>query len=268
MSGVANLLVGCGPHAIHTYLPVLRMPAKEYLLHLRAVVELEGQEANTWAAVGSGFGDVDFVFVPALTHTHKLPASLTTKLDKLIDKHAVTGVIIATEPRAHMQYALWAAHKGLHILLDKPISTYTQVVSSPERSRQLRRDFELLLERRNPERAFTINTERRYRHDFRYVFERIEAVARDYSIPIAAMYLLVVLSAPLNIIEERLDDRGESKTGANSLKFEEQCLNMYDELARLAKRYMPVLTFDTSDPQNTPDAMAQQVKDAMKSLMG
>jgi thymidylate kinase len=71
--------------------------------------------------------------------------------------------------------------------------------------------------------------------------------------------VLVVLTAPIPAIAERLDARGEAKTGANSLEFHLRCQEAYLEIGNLATKAFPVLVFDTSNPLNTPAHIADQV---------
>lgn len=70
---------------------------------------------------------------------------------------------------------------------------------------------------------------------------------------------LVVLTAPIATIAERLDARGEAKTGANSLEFHERCQKAYLEIGNLASAHFPVLVFDTSNPAHSPEYIADQV---------
>jgi hypothetical protein len=187
---------------MRTYLPALKDMRQQYPICLKAVVELESKQKTTPAAVGIGFGDVDFIYTEPFTDAHRLPAILAAGLDGLIAKHHITGVIIATEPRAHMPYALWAAAKKLHILLDKPISTYEQITGSPDLAALIYADFKQLL-----------------------------------------------------------------KSGANSIDFHERCLTMYADLSNIARRHMPVLTFETGDGSMTPDDIAARIYDTMHMML-
>jgi thymidylate kinase len=69
---------------------------------------------------------------------------------------------------------------------------------------------------------------------------------------------LVVLTAPIDVIGQRLDARGERKTGANALEFHEKCQGLYVDLADRALNLMPVIIVDTSDPGNTPERIANK----------
>ncbi len=78
--------------------------------------------------------------------------------------------------------------------------------------------------------------------------------------------MLVILTAPLWVIEQRIDSRAEHKTGANSMEYHSRTREMYDDLAVIAGKVMPVLYFDTSQANNTPAAIARQLKQQMDDL--
>lgn len=78
--------------------------------------------------------------------------------------------------------------------------------------------------------------------------------------------LLVVLTADPKVIEERLDLRGESKTGANSMEYHERTQHMYTRLASIARKHMPVLEFDTGKLVTTPEQVTDDVLSAIHSL--
>ena len=181
------MLVGCGPHARRVYLPALNNLKSQYNIHLKTVVELKNQAEATKAAANGAFDDVEFIFTQRFKNSLNLPSALEKQLNNAIQKHDINGIIIATEPLAHMQYALWAMGKGLHILMDKPISTRKGVASSPSKAGKLAADFAMLVAKRDPAKAFIINAQRRYHPGFQYALERIDAVAREYHIPITAM---------------------------------------------------------------------------------
>jgi hypothetical protein len=181
------LLIGCGPHAKRVYIPALANSRGKYNVKLRAVVELDGKQNETKSIVNAVFDDVDFVFTKPFSRPHVLPAALKKRLDTTVDRCGIDGVIIATEPLSHMQYALWAIEHGLHILMDKPISTRKNIANSVAQAKSLATDFSLLTERRDPNKAFIINAQRRYHPGFQYVLCEIEEVAREYRIPITAM---------------------------------------------------------------------------------
>jgi predicted dehydrogenase len=181
------MLIGCGPHAKRVYLPALNNLKTKHDIKLRAVVELEGQNEATKATTCAIFDDVEFIFTSPFKSAYALPTTLERQLNTVVEKHNINGVIIATEPLSHMQYALWAIGKGLHILMDKPISTHENVANSLPQANRLASDFAMLATKRDPTKAFIVNAQRRYHPGFQYVLEQIHDVAHKYGMPITAM---------------------------------------------------------------------------------
>jgi len=181
------LLIGCGPHAKRVYLPALNKLQDQYGISLKSVVELNSQKDTTMRATKELFEDVDFLFTPPFKNAYAIPAKFEKLLDDTVAKHGINGVIIATEPLSHMQYALWALKRGLHILMDKPISTHKNVSNSIAQADMLATDFTRLIAKRDPSKAFVINAQRRYHPGFQYVLEQIRSVAEEYHVPITAI---------------------------------------------------------------------------------
>ena len=71
--------------------------------------------------------------------------------------------------------------------------------------------------------------------------------------------LLVVLTAEPGIIEQRIDERNETKKGANSMEYHRRTQDMYDNLASIAKKRMPVLQFDTGKKSLTPEIVTKEI---------
>lgn len=181
------MLIGCGPHAKRVYVPALNNLKAQYDLRLKVVVELENQGEATKTTTNAVFDGVDFIFTPPFKNPYTLPAALEKQLDSAVERHKINGVIIATEPLSHMQYALWAINKGLHVLMDKPISTHKKVANSLPQANRLASDFAMLAARRDPTKAFIVNAQRRYHPGFQYVLGQINEVAHKYGVPITAM---------------------------------------------------------------------------------
>lgn len=181
------LLIGCGPHAKRVYIPILKELENVYSLQLRAVVELESKKSETEEYVKHFFKDVDYIYVSQLKKDYELPKELESRLDYLVENKKINGVIISTDPLNHMQYALWAQRKNLHILMDKPISTHENISNSIKQAKQLKYDFHLLMKNYNPNKAFLINAQRRFLPQFEIIQELINNIAKKYGMSITSM---------------------------------------------------------------------------------
>jgi predicted dehydrogenase len=182
------LLIGCGPHAKRIYLPMLRQLQDRGSVKLELVAELESQREAAMAAVSRWFEvPPELLGAPVFGRPRTMPVAFRRRLDEAVARHGIEAVIISTAPLAHLQYALWAAEKGLHVLMDKPISTRRNVAIYPDQAEKLFEDYRLLCAKRRPDKAFIVNADRRYQPGFRYVFDEIESVARQCGIPVTNM---------------------------------------------------------------------------------
>lgn len=180
------MLVGCGPHARRVYVPAFFLQ-NEYDAIIKVIVELEKKELETREFISQYSTDVEYFFVNRFRHPRKLPKQVEQKLNYLVKKHNITGVIISTNPLNHIQYALWAEKKGLHILMDKPISTRSNIANSKFEHKEIIEDFKLLIKNRKPTKAFIVNTQRRYNPGFQIVLKRINEIASNFYLPITSI---------------------------------------------------------------------------------
>lgn len=180
------MLVGCGPHARRIYVPSFFLQ-KEYDATIKVIVELEKKELDTREFISQYSTNVEYFFVNRFRHPRKLPKLVEQKLNYLVKRHNITGIIISTNPLNHMQYALWAEKIGLHILMDKPISTRSNISNSKSEYKDIIEDFNLLIKNRKPTRAFIINVQRRYNPGFQIVLKKIGEIASKFYLPITSI---------------------------------------------------------------------------------
>lgn len=183
------LLIGCGAHAKRVYLPALKATECAFGTLLKAVVELTGKESDTNAFLSNFYPSFRGIYIVPFhqQYSHSLPSSVEEQLDQIVKEQEINGVIIATDPLTHMQYALWAQKKSLHIFMDKPISTYENISNSIEQTKQLKTDFGLLMENYSAEKAFIVNVQRRFLPQFEIIQSKVNEIAKKYGIPITSM---------------------------------------------------------------------------------
>lgn len=189
MSKANILLVGCGPHAKRVYIPILKELEIQLDANLKAIVELKEKEADVSQYVKKFFDNIEYLYVDKFDgeYTHTLPEQTQIQLNEIVKRQKINGVIISTDPLNHMQYALWAQKQNLHILMDKPISTYENISNSISQAKQLRLDYELLMKNYNPDKIFIINSQRRFLPQFEIVQNLVNEIAQKYGMPITSM---------------------------------------------------------------------------------
>lgn len=183
------LLIGCGLHAKRVYMPILKETETSFGTKLKAVVELKEHENDVTEFVNRFFTEVKYLFIEKFEpqYKHSLPQDVEQKLNKLIKENNINGVIIATDPLNHMQYALWAQKQNLNILMDKPISTYENISNSTKQAKELIKDYELLMKNYSTEKAFILNAQRRFLPQFEIIQNLVNEVAKEYGTPVTSM---------------------------------------------------------------------------------
>lgn len=183
------MLIGCGPHAKRVYVPKLKEIENEFGIKLKAIVELKEKQEEVLTFASKYFENVNYIFVEKFEEKFKqsLPDELESELNSVIIKENINSVIIATDPLNHMQYAIWALKHNLHILMDKPISTYDKISNNVEQAEQLKRDYELLAESYSGDKAFIVNAQRRFLPQFQIVQDLVNEIASKYGMPVTSM---------------------------------------------------------------------------------
>ncbi len=138
------LLIGLGYHARRIYYPFFSDIQKN-LSNLVCALDLVTQK-DTIDNYLKMKGHVDFpvYYTNNTMISDDLSIQELEQLDNIISIHGINAVIIATEPLSHFKYAKWALNKGLHILMDKPITTEENVTNDIRKAKKLYSDYLLL----------------------------------------------------------------------------------------------------------------------------
>jgi len=139
------LLVGCGPHARTFYLPALsRMQERGERVQVAAVVELVSQQEAAAQYLDSSLPAARRIFLEPFSGG-RMPSSVAAELRRAVRECGIDGVIISTDPLNHKAYAMWACRMGLHVLLDKPVTTRVNAALDAREAGGLVRDYRQIL---------------------------------------------------------------------------------------------------------------------------
>ncbi|MCH7373590.1 hypothetical protein [Aeromonas sp. MR16] len=185
------LLIGFGPHSKRIYYPILELSTDDTYLNLCAAVELESSRASVETFLSDKHLRPEMVYVDDnQCQFEKLHDSVVIALNSIVKKYEINGVIIATEPLAHLSYAKWALESGLSILMDKPISSYEGVSTSVAMSKKIAQDYYELNDMYQRQRAthpnlvFSLMAQRRYQTSFNLIKERIDECFKITNCPV------------------------------------------------------------------------------------
>ena len=186
------MIIGLGPHSQKSYLPVLKELFSQGRSAVVYGVDLISQKETIDRYLLRISFDIPMFYLDQFQDRSSLPDFVENKLDEIVDENDVQGVIIATEPLVHKAYAKWALKKGLHILMDKPVSTRMNVVTDITEAKGIADDYlELLQDYRKlqdtKETIFSIMVQRRYDKCHEKVISLIKEVAEKFNAPVTSI---------------------------------------------------------------------------------
>lgn len=190
MKKIKIIEIGIGPHARRVYVPAMRKWGPTFNAEISLVVDLDEQESSVRQYFQKQGYFPDFLFVKRFVGG--IPNNISNYLDEYVEKNDIQAVIISTEPTVHYPYAIWALKKGLHILMDKPITARENAVSSLHAAKQIEDDYKALYAhykdlQKNKSTAFIINTQRRFHPGFNLVTDLLHEVAVKTDCPITSI---------------------------------------------------------------------------------
>lgn len=181
------MVVGVGPHAKRTFIKHLRSLKEEGKGELVAAVDVIPNQARTEEYAAAEMPGTELLLVPMFRK--EMPKSAAVRLDDAVKRLDIDCIIISTEPECHKVYGLWAISLGLHVIMDKPITTRRDAVTDIKQAAGISADFNELLAayrelQTRKETFFLINSHRRYHPGFYCTNDMISEIQRGTGCPI------------------------------------------------------------------------------------
>ena len=160
------LVIGCGPHATHFYIPsILRMAASSGGFCLAGVLDVEPRRGRVAEELAERGADVPAWFITPFDGD-ELSGEAAELLDGMLSRDVFNAVVVSTDPLHHLCYAKWAVSRGLPILMDKPVTTREGAALDLAAARRIASDYDdllgLYLARPEPRPPFVLCAHRRY----------------------------------------------------------------------------------------------------------
>jgi len=187
------LIVGFGPHARRIYYPVCKQEENNLGIQIIYGIDLLDKKSEIENYLRERGESLPMFYVESPNYTNILDRKTENELNKIIGKYKIKGVIISTEPLAHVQYAAWALSRGLHVLMDKPVSTVKNSSTSEKAASKIIEDFNYLKELYEKSKAkygrllFSLMAQRRYHPAFRKMRELISEVFQKTNCPVTSI---------------------------------------------------------------------------------
>ncbi len=187
------LLIGFGSHARRIYFPVSERDGDTHNFKIVCAVDRKEKQEDIENYLQKRPNKPELLYIDETSvRNNSLSRDLKATLNSLVERHKVTGVIIATDPLVHKVYALWALEQGLSILMDKPITAVPHASISIGASKKILQDFidinDYYKKQKSKQRIiFSLMAQRRYHSAYQKIREIIIEVHEKTNCPITSM---------------------------------------------------------------------------------
>jgi len=174
------IIIGIGPHAKRTYIRFF----EKYELQPKIIIELFSNKDVVEKLILSKNWNSELFFIPDKCKDDlHLSDSIKKELEKLIFEKKITHVIIATEPKGHHMYLDFFIQKKIHILTDKPIIVFKNMLNI-ENIEKMKLNFYKLLNKQKKGCQCKVLCQRVNHKGYLYIKNLIKEIIVKYNIPI------------------------------------------------------------------------------------
>ena len=182
------LIIGVGHHARRIYIPSLMDGeiCSVYGLDLIKEKELIDNyiQKNNYP--------IEMYYIEDDKNTDKITKNSLIIINEVVKENKIDCVIISTDPLTHFKYAKWALEKGIHILMDKPITSERNVSSNIKKAKKLISDYckleKLYIKAKNKKHiVFSLMSQRRYHPIYKIMREKIVEIFNETNCPVTSI---------------------------------------------------------------------------------
>lgn len=182
------VLVGLGPCARSNYFPLLEQLSLDGHLRLRLLIEVEGREAATDDFLAARtLRPMETLYVSRdARDAQRLPPPVRRVLDALRERGELDGILIATEPKAHLAYLEWAIQSGVRTLVEKPVLALEGIANDAAVAERLVSELRRLLElQERTGSKVTVMAQRRYHRGYEFIAGYLREFLQRFGVPVS-----------------------------------------------------------------------------------
>ena len=186
---IKTVIIGCGPHATHFYLPSIKRMSN-LGIEVSAIVDIRSQELFIREELKQSGVRTPAYFLEPFTGEN-ISEQARQLLDSLLESGIINAAIISTDPLNHKSYAKWALQREIPILLDKPVTTRLDAISQLNQAKGILDDYLELLQlsrSRKRQAPFILCAHRRYHPGILEIRKLIAQTAKQTGCPVSSIH--------------------------------------------------------------------------------
>lgn len=181
------LIIGVGHHARRIYIPSL----DKDLANLVFGLDLRSQREFLEEYIEKNLTQIKMYYTDDDSNAN-IKGHQLKFLNSIIKENNIGAVIISTDPPNHYKYAKWALEAGIHVLMDKPVTSEHNVCSDLSQAKKIIRDYAALEKiykekRKQKHIVFSMMSQRRYHPLYIKIKEKISEVFAKTNCPITSI---------------------------------------------------------------------------------
>jgi hypothetical protein len=136
-------IAGLGPHARYCYYPTFERRDNAEQTNIKLVIDLEDQRAliSSYLAQQTLIPENIIYLAVSRSADNSLGPDVRDLLDTIHQRDHIHKLLVATEPKAHKGYVLWALKNNVDVMIEKPLTAATLDTMNPDSPTILMRDY-------------------------------------------------------------------------------------------------------------------------------
>lgn len=191
MVGVKTILVGLGPHAKRIYMNCFQQNSIEPTI----IVDLKSNEKEVLDYIKEKkLSSIPYFVDDKFRDSEELFPWDAKELENLIIKNQITHAIISTEPKAHFAYIKFFLSHNIHILVDKPLTAPSNVITSCEQAQKISKQYDEICSlydnaQKTKRTILQVQCQRRWHKGYIFIHKLAMDMVLKYRIPITAIQM-------------------------------------------------------------------------------
>lgn len=180
------ILIGFGSHTRRTYYEYLQYLSGFYEIKLKAILELESEKKVIEDFLRHKSLRPEKIILLKSTAENDSHQILAGKLLTIAKGCDDCKILLATDPKSHYQYLVWAIENNIDILVEKPPIVLTGMNQNVTMARELSRLIKVLSQKMKTSTSHVvIQSQRRYNEAYSYAHTYLQDFIQKYKVPIS-----------------------------------------------------------------------------------
>jgi predicted dehydrogenase len=181
------VMAGFGPQVRHQYHPIFERLSARLPTRIKLLIDLKDQETTILNYLAERRNQPECILLldPSQRVSDRMPPEVTEFLERIHRCDRIDKILVATEPKGHMGYILWALEHDVDVALEKPITSPLLNTCEPSSAGRILEDYLEIEKALNHSRSrAVVMINRRHHHGYNLIRNYLRRFLSEFGIPI------------------------------------------------------------------------------------